>query len=84
MNSIELPIFHHTDETKNFDNIGLEFNLADNAEIREMTFFIINAIAPYLEGEKKYSSIHSNGQEYICSLKYESVKDLILKTFTSL
>lgn len=76
MRPIELPIFHHTDESHTLKDCGIDYSIQD-CEIRQITFYHISAISPYKEGDKEYGCVHSNGQEFICKWDYETTKRLI-------
>lgn len=74
---LELPIFHHTDATRSAKDMGLNYELED-ADIRPMTFYHVNALSPYFEDGKEYSSIHTNDSEYTCTMPYKAVREAIL------
>jgi hypothetical protein len=78
MNQIELPIFHHSETSETLKNCGVNY-LLEQCEVRPVTFFTMNAISPYYENREEYSCIHSNGSEYICSLKKAKVLEIINK-----
>jgi len=71
---IELPILHHSDTTNTFKNIGVDYNLSF-CEVRNMIFYHINAISPYIDEETgiEYTNIHTNGIEYICTDKIDDL-----------
>ena len=73
---IKLPILFLTDDICQLEDLGLDFNLSD-AEIRETTFYNINAVSPYLENGVNYTSIHANGDGFICPLSVEEVEEII-------
>lgn len=77
MIKVSLPIFHQTDESEKLKICGKDFDLEDACEKREVVFYNINAISPYNEDDKQYTSIHSNGTEYICSLSVKEVEKRI-------
>ena len=77
MKGIILPIFHHTDQSATLKDCGIDYTFEDNCEIREIIFYQINAISEYLDDGKSYTSIHSNGSEYISSLNIKEVKKII-------
>jgi len=79
MKGITLPIFHHTDQSATFKDCGIDYTFEDNCEIREIIFYQINAISEYLDDGKKYTSIHCNNSEYICTMLIDDVKQLIDK-----
>jgi hypothetical protein len=82
---VTLPIFHHNDKTDTLKDCGIDYNLSDT-EQRDVTFFSINAISSYYEDyesnlgnikQREYTSIHSNGSEYICSYPIHVVLEKI-------
>lgn len=77
MTGITLPIFHHTDQSATLKDCGIEYTFENNCEIRNVTFYQINAISEYFEDDKRYTSIHSNGSEYICKYQIENVRKII-------
>lgn len=72
---IDLPILHHSDSTNSFKDLGIEYPLSE-CEIREITFYHINAISPYYDTKEdfEYTSIHTNNTEFICTLPIDKVK----------
>jgi hypothetical protein len=79
MKGITLPIFHHTDQSATLKDCGIEYTFEGNCEIRDVTFYQINVISEYFEDDKSYTSIHSNGSEYISSLNIKEVEKIIQK-----
>jgi hypothetical protein len=73
---INLPIFFHTDNTSDLLNLSIDYKLSD-CEIRQVTFYVINAIAPYIEDGKVYTTIHSNGDNFVCPLNIKEVEKII-------
>ncbi len=73
---VQLPIFFHTDNTSDLFNLDVEFKVKD-CSIRQVTFYIINAIAPYFEDGKVYTTIHSNGDNFLCPLSIQEVEKII-------
>lgn len=76
---IKLPIFYHTDETTSLKSVGVDYQLED-CEIKEITFYNIDAISPNIEEDKEYCTIFSSGDEFTCSLSYKEVEYLIDKS----
>jgi len=72
---IELDILFHSDRTQSLEDCGLESNIED-CDIRSMTFYQINAIARCSDNEN-YSIIHCNGDSYMCTDSYETLKNKI-------
>lgn len=74
---IELEIFHHSDETASLKSLGVDYDISECLIIK-MAFLKIDAISPYIENGTNYSSIHTNGSEYICNLNYNELKKRLL------
>jgi len=79
MVSIKLPIFFKTEESKRQELIkGDDYSLKDYCKERKMIFYNISCIGPFEEdGQIKYTSIFSNGEEFICSLSIKEVELII-------
>ncbi len=78
MTPIKLPIFFKTEESETAKLIPESYNLVDVCKEKKMIFYVINAIAPYYENDcLKYTSIFSNGEEFICSLLPKQVELII-------
>lgn len=79
MLKVTLPIFFKTEESKNQQLIkGDDYELGEYCDERNMVFYNINCIAPYDEDSKiKYTSVFSNGEEFICSLPIKEVEKII-------
>lgn len=73
---ITLPILHHTDETTSLKALGIDYKL-EETEVKTMNFYNINAIAAYVEDEKEYTSIFTNGTEWLCTLPHNEVVKII-------
>ena len=73
---IKFPILFLTDNTCHLESLGIDFKLID-CDVRETTFYIINAVSPYIEDGTNYTTIHSNGDGFICPLNIEEVERLI-------
>lgn len=74
--NLNLPILFETDNTCQLEVIGMDFKLSD-CDIRETTFYYINAVSSYLENGINYTTIHSNGDGFICPLEKREVERLI-------
>lgn len=73
---ITIPIFHHNDNTSKLKEMGINYSLTD-CDIRKITFYNICAVAIYIEEDKEYANIHTDGSEYVSPLSYEEVNKLI-------
>ena len=77
MQSIELDVFYHSDETRSLDDIGIAFDW-DDLETRKITFYNIDAISPHkVDNEFLYSKIFIGGEIFICNKHYNELKSLI-------
>lgn len=74
--NVKLPILFNNDSTDQLEELNINFNLKDY-DVREMTFYCINGIAPYVEHGKDYTMVYSNGFDFICPLKMSEVERLI-------
>ena len=75
---ITLPIFIHTDETRQLEKMELEDNFSlEECEERDMRFYVINCVGNYEENGITYTSIHSNGTQFICPYPPDKVQQLI-------
>jgi len=73
---ITLPILFDTENTSSLENLGLDFDLND-ADIRQTVFYSINGLSPYIEQNKDYTTIYSNGYDFICPMNIKEVEYLI-------
>lgn len=76
---VKLPIFHTTDESEKKKIIGIDYDLEEDTEKRDVIFFDIKAISEYRDNGKKFTSIHSNSTEFICALSIDKVLEEIDK-----
>lgn len=79
MKSLILNILFHSDNTNALEDLGVESKMTD-CEVREMTFFKINAISKFYDekdNDREYCMIHANADEFICVDIYEDVMKLI-------
>lgn len=76
MKPIELPILFHTEETRDLQKLGIECDEID-CKIRNQTFFNIEFISVRLANEK-HSIVGCNGDEFVCVLNYETLKQKLL------
>ena len=79
MVSIKLPIFFKTDESHAAEISGKSYSLETHCAKRKIIFYNINAIGPYVEEgtDKRYTSVFSNGDEFICPLSVKEVELII-------
>lgn len=75
---LEIDIFFHTNETSNLDELEIDYDIND-AELRKMIFYNINAISPYYgdNNDVNYTTIHSNGSQFITPFPIIQVRKMI-------
>lgn len=81
MKSVRLPIFFHTLETSErlsiSESLDVDIEIEDDEyDIREMTFYVINAVMPHPD-EGRGTMICSNGEEFRSPLSYDEVLKVI-------
>jgi len=74
--NLKLPIIFNTEETIIKASLDIDVDLVD-CVVKDMVFYSINAISVYSESGVVYSTIHSNGDDFICSLSMIEVEGLI-------
>jgi len=77
MKPIELPVFFLTDEQHALEKAGIEVEEDDfdTFDQRPLTFYQISAVEPYKnKGEYKFCKVYSNGDYWICNIKYNDLK----------
>lgn len=65
MFKIKLPALFETSEAATKADLGLDLNLNDDSEIRDMIFYTIDSIEPYLAENEDYSIVNSGGQRIV-------------------
>ena len=73
---LKLPIFFNTDETTTLKESGINYDIEKN-DIRFVIFYRIDAIAPYLKDRRKYTTIFSCGDCFICNKPISEIEELI-------
>lgn len=81
MKPLELPIFHHSDQTASLTELGIDFNVED-CTVKAMTFYSINAIGTDHQDGKDYGLIFSNGDSFTSPLPYVELKNKIHNNLT--
>lgn len=78
--TIEIEVLYHTDSTRQFDDLGLSYDVED-LEKRKMTFYSIDAIAPnYWDEDNEFCNVFVGGEKWICPMKYSELKKKIEST----
>lgn len=76
MIGIILPIYHHTDESANLEDLELDYELSE-CDVKDIIFYQINAISVHKVDGKDYTHIHANGTSYLCPYDIYYVKEQI-------
>lgn len=78
MNEIELDVLWHTDDTKDMENMGIDYDI-DEVEVRKITFYGISHISVnHWDDDHEFTNIYSlSGEVYISRFKYNKVKSEI-------
>lgn len=74
--NLKLPILFHTESTSHLEELEIDFQLSE-CDVRETVFYTINGISPYTEFGKDYTTIYSNGFDFICPMNAKEVERLI-------
>jgi len=71
---IVIPVFFYNDELKLKEDLGMDAPIED-AEVRDMHFFVINSVASYADSEGKlvHTGICSSGSTFISPWNLEKV-----------
>ncbi len=77
-----LPISFYTPEQIQAKKIDIEVKV-ESCDFEIMTFFHIDAIAPFHEGDNEYTSIFSGNQEFLCPLPISKVREHITNAMDS-
>jgi len=73
---IKLPICFYNDETSQLSDAGIEYDLSDG-DVRDVIFYSISVIAPYLYMGKNWTTVYAGGETFICQLPMREVDKLI-------
>lgn len=76
MINLEIEVFWHTDQTKQLNDLDIDFNLED-CETRIITIYNINAISPYVGAKNEYCNIHVGDDQWLATKSYKEIKGLI-------
>jgi hypothetical protein len=76
MRPLELHCLFNDTEQAKLEDLGIIPNIL-SADTRPITFYEIQTLSPYYEQNQDYSCIESGGQEYIISIEYIKLKQII-------
>lgn len=80
---ITIPVFIRTDSSDTLDDLNIEFDLEEHAEIEFMTIFNINGLIPYkTKNNKEYTEIFFNGTVITSPMKIVDIEKLIDKSLS--
>lgn len=77
--NLRLPIFFNGEDAKTRLAMDIEVPLSDCFTM-DMVFYSINALSVYVEDDIAMTIIHSNGDDYLCSMQLEKVEGLIAQS----
>ena len=77
--NLRLPIFFNGEEAKVRLALDIEVPLSDCFTM-DMVFYNINALSVYVEDEISMTLVHSNGDDFLCSMQMEKVEGLIAES----
>ncbi len=77
-----LPILFNTEETARLSELDINVDI-NKYDQREVIFYRIDAIAPYMPGGKntEFTTIFASGDEFICTLSMEEVDKLLSRMY---
>jgi len=75
---ITLPILFNTYKLQSLQDADINYDLRE-CEVRNMTFYNIDAIADYFENDIEYSQIYYCNTSVYCTLKKSEVEKMIDK-----
>lgn len=79
---LKLPIFYKPEGYDQLEKLGLAQDLKmEEAEIRMLTFYHINAVGPYREDGKTYAKLFVDGDEFIVAMPIDELELLIDNTW---
>jgi hypothetical protein len=74
--AIEIDVFFHTDQTRNLQQMDMDFHITD-CEIRKATFIQIVGFSPVKEKDGyEYANIHTATGDFATPLSYEELKKI--------
>jgi hypothetical protein len=76
---IEIKCFHTGNDVINYEELGIKRPTLEDSALEPITFLKIDNIQKYFENDKEYSIIQSGSSEFICKLKYEELKKILLE-----
>lgn len=78
MTPIHLPILFLSDTDQQLVALGITTDDDCPPEVRQMTFYRIDALSPYYYDDKEYTCIHTASQSFICPKEIGEVEKLII------
>lgn len=73
---IELPILCHDTTSSSLQELGIKYNLSE-CDVKPMTFYSIDSVTPYKDGDFEGTHIFSGNTIFICPIQYDKVKTLV-------
>lgn len=73
---VTLPILCLSEGCMNLLDLEMDYCLKD-CDVRDMIFWTVNSISPYIEDGRTYTAVHSNGSMYLCPINIREVEKMI-------
>ena len=77
--NLRLPIFFNGEESKSRLALDIEVPLSDCFTV-DVLFYSISALSVYVEDGLQMTMVHSNGDDFLCSMQLEKVEGLIAES----
>ena len=77
--NLRLPIFFNGEEAKSRLALDMEVPLSDCFTM-DMVFYSVNGLSVYVEDGLSMTVVHSNGDDFLCSMQLEKVEGLIAES----
>jgi hypothetical protein len=73
---LKLPIFFYNEDTVSKDNMGIDFT-NEECDVNYVTFYSIDNISPWWDGDHEYTCICSGMEKFICQMSVDEVEKKI-------
>ena len=77
--NLRLPIFFNGEDAKSRLALDIEVPLTECFTV-DMLFYTINALSVFTEDDLSMTMVHSNGDDFLCSMQLEKVEALVAES----
>lgn len=75
---LQVGVYFETPQTSQLSELGLDkMNDIEDYEVRDFTFYEVNAVDEYRDSTHRTGRIHCNGDSYITNVPYDVLVELI-------